>query len=89
LAKQLLGTDYPDHTYLISDNTYKLPEGEWNLDKIFLILKSLLYSTQTKTGIVIISENMLERSQLSYVAIGKNKKEANELVEAMVSRLNI
>jgi len=88
LAKQLLGSDYPNQTYLISDNTFKLPAGEWTLAKIFKILKPLLYSVAKKSGIVVVSENMLARGQLSYVAIGKNRKDTNKLVSDMISRLN-
>ena len=87
VANRIFGKEFMYETYTLSCNTYPLPEG-----KSLLLRRSWKYSSRfclikkTREGVILVSENMLERGQMQYIIFGQNKKRALEL-EAEMERL--
>jgi len=79
-AVKLIGKDFLKSSYVLSNNSWKLPEGfNLNFDELIKLLKPLLFDKKTKEGVVIASANLLRQGLLAYIIFGKNKKRALEI----------
>jgi len=86
-AFKLIGKDFLNDTYVLSDNTWKLPNGvKVSLSKLLEVLKPVLFDKKTKEGLVVASANMLEQGQLAYIVFGQNEKNALE-IEAKAQKI--
>ncbi len=79
-ALKLIGKEFLIDSYVLSDNSWQLPEGvDLNFSKLLQILQPVLFDKQNQEGMVIASANMLEQKRLTYIVFGKNKKRALEI----------
>lgn len=86
-AFKLIGKDFLNDTYVLSDNTWKLPAGaRVSFGKLLEVLKPVLFDKKTKEGLVVASANMLEQGQLAYIIFGQNEKHALE-IEAKAQKI--
>ena len=88
LAQRLFGQDFDQKTYIISDNTFSLPPSNWTFSSISQLFQPILYNPDTKEGIVIVSENMLSRNQLSYVAFAPDRSKTLNLISSMAQLIS-
>lgn len=87
VAEKLCGKDFMHEVFILSHNSYIVKNRTLtSFEKLKKRLNSLLFHRKTKEGIVIISENLLQRHQLAYVIFGKTKKRAEE-IETRMERL--
>ena len=88
IAEELFGKDFMYLTYILSNNAYKLPETHaYTFSEMITLLHPILFSKQTKEGIVVISENLLSYHEFGYVIFGATEKRANEIESRMVELL--
>lgn len=81
-ALKLIGKDFLDDTYVLSNNAWKLPNGATpTFDKLLAVLKPVLFDKKSQEGLVIASANLLRQGQLAYIIFGQNKKHALEIEE--------
>ena len=87
VANRIFGKEFMYETYTLSCNTYPLPEGKkFTFTSLLEILKPVLFDKKTREGVILVSENMLERGQMQYIIFGANKKRALD-IEAEMERL--
>lgn len=87
VANRLFGKEFMYETYTLSCNTYPLPkEKKFTFPSLLDTLTPVLFDKKTREGVILVSENMLERGQMQYIIFGANKKRALEL-EAEMERL--
>jgi len=85
-AVELFDKDFMYDVYVLSQNTYPLPEGKkFIFGQVKELLTPILYNKKTKEGLVIISENLLVQNKLAYIIFARNKKRAEELENQMKS----
>lgn len=79
-ALKLIGKDFLNDSYVLSNNSYPLP-NDLNLNFVDLLteLKPVLFNKKTKEGLVIASANVLKQGQLAYMVFAKNEKRALEI----------
>lgn len=83
-AKRLMGEDFIQDTYTLSNNLYDLPKGKtFSFELMQELLKPVLYNKKSTEGVVIVSENSLVRGQFGYIIFGRNKKRAIEIEKKM------
>ncbi len=86
-AFKLIGKDFLNDAYVLSDNTWQLPKGARpSLTQLLKHLQPVLFDKKTKEGMVIASANLLSQGQLAYIIFGQNEKHALE-IEAKAHRL--
>lgn len=79
-AAKLIGKDFLNDSYVLSDNTWKLPKGnKLSFSELLTYLKPVLYDKKSQEGMVIASANMLAQNQLAYIIFGQNEKRALEI----------
>lgn len=79
-AVKLIGKDFLKSAYVLSNNSWKLPDGfNLNFSELIELLEPLLFDKKTKEGVVIASANLLRQGLLAYIIFGKNKKRALEI----------
>ena len=79
-AFKLIGKDFLNDSYVLSDNSWKLPKGvSITFEKLLEELQPVLFDKKSKEGIVIASANLLKQGQLAYIIFGQNKKHALEI----------
>ena len=89
ITLKLFGKDFLDDVYVISRSHYHFKSRHApKLNQVLNALGPLLYSHQTKEGVIINSELVLKRKEFIYMIMGKNKKRAYELDEQMTYLLN-
>ncbi|MDQ5951667.1 MAG: hypothetical protein QG639_948 [Patescibacteria group bacterium] len=83
----LLGPNYCEDYYLLSNNSHPLSEGKkYTFKDLLDRLKPILFSKDKKEGVILASSNILKQGKLSHIIIGKNKQTAYEY-EAEMERL--
>jgi len=87
LALGLIGKDFMSDRYTLSRTHYRLKKA-MRFEEILMHLKPLLYSRDTKEGLIINSESRLKQQELIYTIFGKNKKKAYALETEMFNILN-
>lgn len=88
IVRKLVGADFLTTAYAASLDTFRLTKARWtNLDNLLAALAPLLYSPQTRQGIIIHSENLLKTKYLSHTIVAPNKKIAGEISEKMTAIL--
>ena len=88
IVKKLIGNDFLNQVYVLNRENYRLTKNRWtNLDNLLAGLAPLLYSPQTRTGIIVNSENSLKTKYLYYTIVAPNKKTAYEYQEKMTALL--
>jgi hypothetical protein len=86
-AFKLIGKDFLNDSYVLSDNTWKLPpDVKVSFRRLLETLEPVLFDKKTKEGLVVASANMLEEGQLAYIVFGQNEKHALE-IEAKAHQL--
>ncbi len=79
-AVKLIGKDFLNDAYVLSNNSWALPKGVIpSFEELIKALESVLFDKKTKEGIVIASANLLRQGLLAYIVFGKNKKRALEI----------
>lgn len=79
-ALKLIGKDFLNDSYVLSDNSWKLPKGiAPSFEELIEKLKPVLFDKKTKEGVVIASANLIKQGQLAYIIFGQNKKRALEI----------
>jgi hypothetical protein len=77
VVKKLIGKDWFDDAYSLSCSHFKFTKNKFaNLDNLLNLLEPLLYSHQTKTGVIVNSDNILKDKELIYTIIAPDKKSA-------------
>ena len=88
VAQYFFGKDYMYLTYILSNNSYDLPQGKkFTFTDILTRLEPILFTKEKREGIVIISENLLVYNLLAFVIFGANKKRAYEIEATMQTLL--
>lgn len=88
VAQYFFGKDYMYLTYILSNNSYDLPQDKkFTFQDILNRLESILFTKEKREGIIIISENLLAYNLLAFVIFGTNKKRAYELEATMQTLL--
>jgi hypothetical protein len=86
-ALKLIGKDFLNDSYVLSDNSWKLPKDvKPSFIELMDKLKPVLFNKKTKEGLVVASANLLKQSQLAYIIFGKNEKHALE-IESKAQRI--
>jgi len=86
-AMTLFGQNFMIDTYLFSNNGYTISHlGRQSFSQVKERLTPVLYSRDTKEGLIITSENLLRMQKLSYIIFAKTKKRAQE-IESRMSEL--
>jgi hypothetical protein len=86
-ALKLIGKDFLNDSYVLSDNSWKLPKDvKPSFTELMDKLKPVLFNKKTKEGLVVASANLLKQSQLAYIIFGKNEKHALE-IESKAQRI--
>lgn len=81
-ALKLIGKDFLDAAYILSNNAWKLPKGVvLTFEELIEKLSPVLFNKKTKEGVVVASANLLKQGQLAYIVFGKNEKHALEIEE--------
>ena len=89
-ARKLIGENFLQDAYVLSTNVMKLSEGKnFTFQSILELLKPLLYSPETKEGVVVASANLLNQGSFGYMIFGKTKEKALSIEEKMKSLLEI
>lgn len=84
IVKKLGGKDWFDDTYSLSASHLKFTKNKYtNLDNLLNEIKDLLYSPQTKQGVIINSDNILKDKELIYTIIAPDKKTAHLLEQSL------
>nr|MBP9814131.1 hypothetical protein [Candidatus Woesebacteria bacterium] len=88
VAEQLLGKDFMYLTYILSNNSYLLPQGSsFTFSTARERLGPVLFTKEKREGVIIISENLFAYNLLAYVIFGTNKKRAYEIEAEMEALL--
>ena len=88
-AKKLIGKNFLKDSYILSTNVFKLPDGKkYSFNSLHKKISSLLYSSNTKEGVVISSSNLLKHGSFGYIIFGNNKNNALDIERKMISLLN-
>lgn len=83
-AKILLGDDFGETHYLLSNNTHPLPEGRsFTFTQLLERLEPLCFSKEKSEGILLASSNILKQGKISHIIIGKTKESAYKLEQKM------
>lgn len=89
VVKKLIGNDFLNQVYVMNRDNFRLTKNRWtNLDNLLAGLAPLLFSPQTRAGIIVNSENSLKSKYLYYTIIAPNKKTAYDYREKMTALLN-
>lgn len=81
-ALKLIGKDFLDDSYILSNNARKLPKGLTpTFEDLMEKLKPVLFNKKTKEGMVVASANLLGQGQLAYIIFGNSKKRALDIEE--------
>lgn len=81
-ALKLIGKDFLDYSYILSNNAWKLPKGITpTFEELIEKLSPVLFNKKTKEGVVIASANLLKQGQLAYIVFGRDEKHALEIEE--------
>lgn len=89
VVKKLIGNDFLNQVYVLNRENFHFTKNRWtNLNNLLTVLSPLLYSPQTRKGIIINSENFLKTKYLLYTIIAPNKKTAYEYQERMIDLLS-
>lgn len=89
VAEYFFGKDYMYLTYILSNNSYDLPQGKkFTFTDILTRLEPILFTKEKREGIIIISENLLAYNLLAFVIFGANKKRAYEIEATMQALLS-
>jgi len=87
-ALELIGKDFMSDTFVLSDNSYVLPnDARPSIEQVLDVLQSVLFDKKTKEGVVIASANLLNQGRLAYIIFGKNERHALEIEQKMESLL--
>jgi len=90
IIRKLLGKDFMDEGYTISRSRHNwLSKNSNTFSSLIEQLNPLLFSSKTKEGIILNSENSVPSGKLIYMAIGKTKKRAYELETQLKEILGI
>ena len=88
IVRKLIGPDFLNQVYVLNRENFPLTENRWtDLDKLLHDLTPWLYSPQTKTGIIINSDNFLKKKCLLYTIIASNKTTAHGYQKKMTALL--
>jgi len=88
VAEQLFGKDFMYLTYILSNNSYLLPQGSsFTFSTARERLGPVLFTKEKREGVIIISENLFAYNLLAYVIFGTNKKRAYEIEAEMEALL--
>lgn len=83
-AVTLIGKEFMRDSYILSNNSYTLPNrARPSFRTIRELLAPLLFDKTKKTGIVIASSGLLSQGNLAYMVFGKNEKQALETEKEM------
>ena len=89
MARHLYGADFLDTAYTLSHNNYQVSsEQSLSFKELQSILEPLLFSPQTKEGLVIASANLLKQHTFAYVIIGSSKECALAIEDEMEKLLD-
>jgi len=88
-AVALFGENFMFDTYLFSNNGYEIPHlKRMTFAKLQERLAPILFSKETKEGIVLTSENLLRMQKFSFIIFAKTKKRSMEIEARMIELLN-
>ncbi len=83
-AERLIGPNYMDEAYILSNNSHSTSASRsFNFLELYKKLVSILYSKETKEGLVFASVNGLKDNLFGYIIFGRNKERAHEIEEEM------
>lgn len=89
-ALALFGPNFMIETYLFSNNGYNITHlGRQSFLQIRDRLAPVLFSKETKEGVIITSENLLRMQKLSFILFARTKKRAQEIEVHMTQLLEV
>ena len=89
ILKKLINKDFSEDYYVISRSNLYLPkETQITFSQLLNQLEPLLFSTKTKTGLIINYDITLKNNELIYTIVGLNKKHAYEIDSNLQKTLN-
>lgn len=81
-ALKLIGKDFLDDSYVLSNNAWNLPtKSALTFNELLGKLKPVLFNKKTKEGMVVASINLLKQKQLAYIVFGRDEKHALAIEE--------
>ena len=87
-ARKLFGPDYINRTAVIAENTYRFQGLQQpSFEEVRDILKPILYSDETQTGVVLCSAELLKQNKLAYIIFAPTPEEASRIRSEMVKIL--
>jgi len=88
IVKKLIGNNWFNQVYVLNREYIRFPKNRrTNLNDLLTGLSSLLYSPQTKKGIIINSEAFLKSKHLYYTIIAPDKQSAYAYQKKMMKLL--
>jgi len=84
ISQKLIGKDFANNTYVLSRGYRLETQKPLSFEIIMNFIGPLLFSPQTKEGIVLNKATDLEKKKLTYTIYGKNKKRTYEIEDKMI-----
>ncbi|HLD24780.1 MAG TPA: hypothetical protein VJB96_02570 [Patescibacteria group bacterium] len=89
-ALALFGENFMFDTYLFSNNGYDLSHlKRLTFPQLLDRLSPVLFSKETKEGVIVTSENLLRMQKLAFILFAKTKKRAQEIEAKMADLLGV
>ena len=89
MAKKLFGADFLQKTFVLSNNTFRLP-SKTRIDSFSDLhkrLKPLLFDPKTREGLILCGENLLVQEKMAYIIFGNDRERAVEIERKMIELL--
>ncbi len=83
-ARSLLGADFLNKAYIVSNNVWPLPgKKARNFATLRQELQSLEYDPATQTGLVLCGGNLLAQNKMAYIIFAHDQQQARAIEEKM------
>lgn len=83
-ALKLIGDNFMENSFILSNNNYALPKEEAiEIKELFEKLRPILFDKRSKTGLVLASTNGLKHGFFGYIIFGENSLSAHKIEEEM------
>jgi hypothetical protein len=88
VLSQISGGDETPQPFIVSNNTYQIPTSTTpTFSQVYTQLAPILFSPDSKTGVIIASASILKQGKLSYIAVGNSKSHTVEIESQLVTLL--
>ncbi len=88
VAKKLLGINFPQNYFVLSNNSLPLPFAKKiSFHRVLQQLNAILFNSQTRSGLILASAGTLKNDQLAYIIIAPDQLTAYQLEKKMTGLL--